>query len=226
MDIQAVADLIGKPARDVTQTDVDFVIDLIAQENVSAELMMQYDVTGDGIVDLADQNMLTDALQGGDVTLADTSMFTPATGLYQQLDQNAQVQQDMLQQQELDQQQQQELDQQQQMDMLTQLNTQTTTNQQQTNVNALMNQLRQAGDAGGQQVTTTSPEDMNIDYLYDFSSIFANPSQESLFASPYGGTLAQPANSPRGPLPRASGFAEGGQVEDENDTLLRLLGDL
>jgi hypothetical protein len=28
------------------------------------------------------------------------------------------------------------------------------------------------------------------------------------------------------PLNRASGFAEGGQVEDENDMLLRILGDM
>jgi hypothetical protein len=28
-----------------------------------------------------------------------------------------------------------------------------------------------------------------------------------------------------GPMPMASGFAKGGQVEDENDILLRLLGE-
>ena len=62
-DIQAVADLVGKPARDVTQTDIDFVIDLIAQENVSAELITQYDVNADGIVDINDQTMLETALK-------------------------------------------------------------------------------------------------------------------------------------------------------------------
>ena len=56
LDVDTIADLIGKPAYKVTETDVDFVIDLIAQENVSEELTTQYDVTGDGIVDINDQN--------------------------------------------------------------------------------------------------------------------------------------------------------------------------
>ena len=91
-----MADLIGKPAREVTETDVDFVIDLIAQENVSAELTAQYDVTGDGIVDINDQNMLSDSLQGNDVAFADTSMFNPATGLYLQQEQDTQATMDAI----------------------------------------------------------------------------------------------------------------------------------
>ena len=213
-DIQAVADLVGKPARDVTQTDIDFVIDLIAQENVSQELMVQYDVTGDGIVDLADQTMLETSLQGGDVTLADTSMFNPATGLYLQQEQDTQSTQDLM------------------TELNTQLNTQIDTNYKRKNVDELMDRIMQAEDAGGQQVSVTTPDVMNIDYLYDIGgpSIFATDQQAGLFASPYGGSRAQgqpqPANTGFAPFPRASGFAEGGQVEDENDRLLRLLGGL
>jgi hypothetical protein len=207
--IQAVADLVGKPARDVTQTDVDFVIDLIAQENVSQELTMQYDVTGDGIVDINDQTMLETSLQGGDVTLADTSMFNPATGLYLQQEQDTQATQDLV------------------TDLNTQINTQIQTGQREDNIKDMMQMLEQSGDAAGQRVDVKTPDYMNIDYIYDFNSIFANPSQAGLFASPFGNaTRNQPANQPTGPQQRARGFAEGGQVEDENDILLRLLGDM
>ena len=217
-DIQAVADLIGKPARDVTQTDVDFVIDLIAQENVSQELTMQYDVTGDGIVDINDQNMLTGALQGDqDAAFADTSMFNPATGLYLQQEQDTQTTQDLV------------------TDLNTQINTQIQTNQREDNINEMMKQLRASSDATGQRVDVDTPDPMNIDYLYDIGgdSVFATPQQAQLFGSPYGGTRAQqptqtPPNSAIQPRAqrRASGFSEGGQVEDENDMLLRILGDM
>ena len=205
MDVDTIADLIGKPARKVTETDIDFVIDLIAQENVSEELITQYDVTGDGIVDINDQNMLMDNLQGNDVAFADTSMFNPATGLYLQQEQDTQAT----------------------MDAITDLNTTITTNIDEENKRK---EIAEAEDVLNQmsamkQVSVKTPDPMNIDYLYDFNSIFANPNQEGLFGSPYG-TNRQPANTPMQPLNRASGFAEGGQVEDENDRLLRLLGDL
>ena len=211
-DIQAVADLIGKPAREVTQTDIDFVVDLIAQENVAAETIQQYDVTGDGVLDINDQNMLEGALQGDDVTLADTSMFNPATGIYLQQEQDTQTTLDAI------------------LDMNTQINTNIETEAK----NASQRDFLQAAGMGafdGRGVTVTTPDAMNIDYLYDISgdSIFATPSQASLFASPYGGTraptqTAQPVQptQPFATTPRR--FAQGGQVEDETDMLLRILG--
>jgi hypothetical protein len=232
-DIQTVADLIGKPAREVTQTDIDFVIDLIAQENVSAELIAQYDVTGDGIVDINDQTMLETALQGGDVTLAATSMFDPATGLYLQqeqdtqalLDEQARIAEELRIQQELDTQT--VLDQ--NTELNTQLNTQINTQSEALAKQAQDTEFRRMRDAGmfaGANRSATTPDPMNIDYLYNFESIFANPEQAGLFNSPYGAQRARPANQPTGPMPRASGFARGGQVEDENDMLLRILGDM
>ena len=217
-DIDVVADLIGKPAREVTQTDVDFVIDLLAQENVSAENVLQYDVTGDGILDINDQNMLTGALQGDqDVTFADTSMFNPATGLYLEQETDTQTQLDAI------------------TDMNTQINTQIQTGQREDNISRMMKELNASSDAMGQRVDVTTPGPMNIDYLYDISgdSVFATPQQAQLFGSPYGGTrAAQPTQTPANTTVqpraqrRASGFAEGGQVEDENDMLLRILGDM
>ena len=87
--------------------------------------------------------------------------------------------------------------------------------------------LAGADDLYGQQVTTTPGEKAQIDYLYDIGgdNIFATEQQAGLFASPYGTRRVQPqpANNPTGPR---RGFAQGGQVEDENDRLLRLLGEL
>ena len=215
-DIEAVADLIGKPARDVTQADIDFVIDLIAQENVSQELITQYDVNADGTVDIADQTLLETALQGDqDVTLADTSMFTPATGLYLQQEQDTQATQDLM------------------TELNTQLNTQINTQANQQNFAEMQRLLAGAQDVGGQRVDVTSGDKVQLDYLYDISgdSIFATPQQAGLFSSPYGDARGQQpqmqaANQPTGPFRRVSGFAEGGQVEDENDRLLRILGEM
>ena len=195
-DIDTVADFVGKPAREVTQDDVDFVIDLIAQEGVNAELTMQYDVTGDGIVDIADQNMLTSGLQGDDVTLADTSIFNPATGLYAQQEQDTQATLDAI------------------TDMNTDINTKIDTNTQQQNLRDFLKMGEQGMFKGARMSTTPAPL-ANIDYLYDFNSIFANPTQEGLFSSPYSTTTRNKA--------AAGGFAQGGQVEDENDMLLRII---
>jgi hypothetical protein len=122
---------------------------------------------------------------------------------------------------------QQEQDTQATMDAITDLNSTITTN---INTQERRREIAEAEDmlnqmSAMQQVSVRTPDPMNIDYLYDFNSIFANPSQEGLFGSPYGNSR-QAANTPMQPLNRASGFAKGGQVEDENDRLLRLLGDL
>jgi hypothetical protein len=82
----------------------------------------------------------------------------------------------------------------------------------------------------GAKTTVTTPELMNIDYLYDISgpSIFATEQQAGLFNTAFGGDRRQPqpANAPFGPTPLTSKFVEGGQVEDENDRLLRILGEI
>jgi hypothetical protein len=73
------------------------------------------------------------------------------------------------------------------------------------NLNNLMNMLGQAGDTGGQQVTVKAADPAKIGYIYDWNSIFANPSQANMFVSP---------------------FAQGGMVdgsEDVNNELLKIL---
>jgi hypothetical protein len=66
------------------------------------------------------------------------------------------------------------------------------------------NMLMQQTDLTGQRVDVSTPDPFELEYLYDFSSIFATPEQEKLFGQP---------------------FAEGGQVNDLTDTILRILGE-
>ena len=196
----------------MTQTDIDFVTDLIAGGNVTDELALQYDVTGDGIVDILDQNLLTDTLQGTtDTTLADTSMFDPATGLFLQQEKDTQTQLDAI------------------TDMNTEINTNINTTAKQQNFAELQKRLAESGDAAGQQVTVTPGEKVQLDYQYDIGgdSIFATEGQAGLFSSPFGGNRVASRPEATSQFPRRSGnFAQGGQVEDENDRLLRLLGEM
>jgi len=194
----------------VTQTDIDFVADVIAGGNITDELTLQYDVTGDGNVDIEDQNLLTDTLQGDtDTTLADTSMFNPATGLYLTQEQDTQTQLDAI------------------TDMNTEINTNIDTTAKQQNFAELQKRLAESGDAAGQQVTVTPGEKVQLDYQYDIGgdSIFATEGQAGMFSSPFGGSRAGRRPEATSQFPTRTGnFAQGGQVEDENDRLLRLLG--
>ena len=200
----SIAELLGKPARNVTQEDVDFVANKIALDEVLTERQtLDYDVTGDGVVDQFDNNLLMRTLSGDtDTALADTAMFDSATGMYAQLDtqNDTQAQLDAV------------------IDLNTQLNTQVNTLGKKTNFNQFQDMLMGANDLSGQQVAVKSGDKVNLDYLYDFESVFANPQQEALFGSPYG---AAPTANPRG-----GSFAQGGQIEDKNDMLLRILGEV
>ena len=193
-EIDAVAELVGKAAQEVTQADIDFVADIIAQAEVisDAEVIQQYDVTGDGVIDINDQTLLESILAGNtDVTVADTSIFAP-TGVYDAIfDTETELQEDIAQTQ----------------DQITEMeqNIQTTIEQEavRAGLRDFLGMAMESPDMGGQQVTVKTPDLMQLDYLYDFSSIFANPTQQNLFPSPY---------------------AKGGQVEDTTDKLLRIIG--
>ena len=195
-DIEAVADLVGKPVQDVTDVDIDFVADLIAQQEVLSDpstfeftdQQLGYDVTGDGVVNQLDLDLLTQAQQGQQVEFAPESKFAQPTGLYGTVqDTKTELEQAIdLSQQTLSQEIKEAEERQFKM----------------SNVRQLQDMLMQAGDIGGQQVTVKSPDPARIGYMYDFSSIFATPQQQALFPSPY---------------------AEGGEVENPNDELLRLL---
>jgi hypothetical protein len=59
-------------------------------------------------------------------------------------------------------------------------------------------------DLLGQQVDVETPEPGDIEYFYDFSTIFATPEQAKMYPTP---------------------FAKGGQVGDLTDKILLIIGD-
>ena len=202
-DIQSIADIIGKPATEVTDVDVDFVADIIAQTEALSDPstfqftdeQLGYDVTGDGIVDINDQNLLNNALQGQDVAFAPESQFKPATGIFAQLDAQTQAQMDAQAQiqAQLDAQTQQQLDSQMQIAQ------QVEDEAKKRNVRDLQNMLVE--DAS--RVTTVKSQPVaEIGDPYDFASIFRDSGQDAFYRSPY---------------------AQGGIV-DVNEELLRLIG--
>jgi hypothetical protein len=234
-EIDAVAALVGKAAQEVTQADIDFVADIIAQaevindanadnplteedESTDPTVIQQYDVTGDGVIDINDQTLLESILAGNtDVTVADTSIFAP-TGVYDAiLDTETALQEDIDQTQDqitemeqniqtnIETALQENIDQTQDQITETEQNIQTNIEQEaaRAGLRDFLGMAMASPDMGGQQVTVKTPDPMQLNYLYDFSSIFANPTQQNLFPSPY---------------------AKGGQVEDTTDKLLRIIG--
>ena len=197
-DINAISELVGKPATEVTQTDIDFVVDVIAGNQVMAENQLaQYDVTGDGQITLEDQQLLEQLLAGENVfgQVADTSIYAP-TGIYGTVqDTQTALGQQMQQQQD------------QTMDTIQQMEQNIITNIEDEAIRAGGRQFLQAAlqapDAAGQQVSVKTPDPLDLRYIYDFSSIFATPQQQAMFPSPY---------------------AKGGHVEDTTDKLLNIIG--
>lgn len=220
-DINKVAQLVGKPANQVTQADMDAVNAMIGG---TTSTNLAYDTNNDGKIDQTDvtniQNQLTfqqnqniqqqvdpntglaiyvDTTTGQEVSPPTVSgeQWSP-TGIYKVLaDQKAQAAATAKAQAAA-----------------------AKTAQQKSQFGTLMGLLFSAPDAAGQTTTVKTPDPAKINYIYDFSSIFANPSQASMMPSPYGAVNTvmpmqpqqkqQAANQPLFQL--ASGFAEGGIV--------------
>lgn len=211
----AVAQTLGKPARDVTQADIDFVTQMVqGQQQVNTA----YDANQDGKVDQADIDFLT-RLMAGDVnepwTPAAGTAWAP-TGLFaQQAAEAEKTRQAQAAEAEKTRQAQAQ---------------QALRTQRMGNLNSMMGMLMQSPDIGGQQVTVKSPDPAKIGYIYDWSSIFANPAQEQMFITPFS-QPQQPTTSPmvagRQQRPMGAMFAQGGEVRNEvddvNNELLKIL---
>jgi len=207
INIQAIADLIGKPATEVTDVDIDFVADLIAQQEALSDPstfqftdeQLGYDVTGDGIVDINDQNLLNDALRGQDVAFAPESQFESATGIFAQLDAQNQAQMDVQAQiqAQLDAQTQAQTDA--QLQIAQQVEDEAKKTRRLSNEKDLQELILQ--DASRVTQVRTPPV-AQIGPAYDFRSIFRDSGQDAFYSSPY---------------------AEGGVV-NTNEELLRLIG--
>jgi hypothetical protein len=209
---------LGKPAQDVTSADVDFVTDLIAQQEALAdpstfaftEAQLGYDVTNDGIVDATDLALLQDVLAGEQTLdpLADNRFA--ATGVFaSQLQQQQELQKQL------------ELQQQKQLEMQQQTQTQIQQEADQARQRDLLGMLLGADDALGQRVDVKQGPVAKIGYQYDIGSgsIFGDPSRAGFYGgvSPYGPVMPF-TNQP--PVRRK----QGGIIESNNE-LLRLLGE-
>lgn len=83
-DITTLASSIGRPARDVTQEDIDALTGLLATGDITAPSLEErgYDVTGDGRVTAEDLELMRRFAAGEDVDLSPTSAFGSGTGIW------------------------------------------------------------------------------------------------------------------------------------------------
>lgn len=192
----SIANMLGKPGQEVTQADVSFVADIIAQNEVGQELadtvspaplsqeQLIYDVTGDNIIDIADQTMLEQVMAGTvpQTDIASESAFA-ATGVQGQLQQQTQLQQQMQ----------------------TQMQTQIQEDEQRRAAQQRQQYMQSLLETSPVKVET--PDAKPIEYMYDpfGESIFATPKQEQMFgaATPYA--------------------AKGGLVKNTTDEILEIM---
>jgi hypothetical protein len=190
--ITGLEQLVGKPTTMATQGDIDAINQMIAG---TKPMDLSYDITGDKTVDAKD----IDALQRW-LAATDTEQFPPGTqpplpegielgkgsrwaptGLYSGLADATRAQQATAKAQ----------------------TEQVLRGQRQANVMQMLGLIGQEPAGGAQQVTVKAPDPAKIGYIYDWSSIFANPQQQQMFASP---------------------FAEGGEVADTDELIAILRG--
>jgi hypothetical protein len=191
--------VVGRGTQQATQSDLDTVINLLQTQGAYDQ---QYDYNGDKVIDQKDKTALETYLRstqpGYKPDTEDPFTYNPAagskwasTGVFRTIEEEAAA----TRKAQAD-----EAERTRQTNAAAALKT-----QRMGNLNTLTSMLGQAGDVGGQQVTVKQADPAKIGYIYDWNSIFANPSQEKMFASP---------------------FAQGGMVDgsdDVNEELLKLL---
>jgi hypothetical protein len=217
-EVQALSELIGKPASAITDTDIDFYADYLAQQEVLSEAeqasfvptdqQLQYDVNNDGVIDIADQTLATQSFQGQDVDLA--GKFA-ATGLYagqQALDARLQDQLDS----QLEFEQQQALEREQ---ALVQQQIAAKASVEAANQEKYEEGFRQLAASNARGTIKTNKMGLaEFGPQYDFKSIFADQKDASMAMTPYG------ANQQG-----FFGAKAGGRVESDTDKLIRLIGE-
>lgn len=194
-----MAKTLGQDTQKATQSDLDAVIKMLETQGAYDQ---QYDYNGDKVIDQKDKVAIETYLRSQETAYKpdpdDPFKYDPAagskwarTGVFRTIEDEAvatrRAQAD-------------EAERTRQAQAAAAVKTQRLGN-----LNTLTSMLGQAEDTKGQQVTVKQADPAKIGYVYDFNSIFANPSQEKMFVSP---------------------FAEGGMVdgsEDINDELLKIL---
>ena len=197
-EIQAVADLVGKPASQVTQADIDAVSGIITSREAEPTIdltqdQLAYDVNQDGQINQNDLDILSGILtEPNPQWLAPEGSRWAPTGIYGTIAASEAAQRKAI------------ADEAERTRQANAAAAQRT--QRMGNLNSMMGMLMQAPDLGGQQVSVKQADPAKIGYVYDWSSIFANPTQQKMFTSPFGS------------------YAEGGMVEDDvNAELIKML---
>jgi hypothetical protein len=197
--INTVKTTLGQSTQQATQSDLDAVINLLQTQGAYDA---QYDYNGDKVIDQNDKAAIQEYIKSQEPDYkpnTDTPFtYNPAagskwapTGVFKTIAEEAAA----TRQSGID-----EAEKTRQANAAAALKT-----QRMGNINQMMNMLGQAGDTTGQQVTVKAADPAKIGYIYDWNSIFANPSQANMFVSPY---------------------AKGGLVDgsdDVNEELLKIL---
>jgi hypothetical protein len=221
LNIDNVADFVGKPAQDVTQADIDIVLELISQQEaltaseldsfVFTDQQLQYDVNNDGVVDINDQIMLEQAFGGQDVSLG--GQFA-ATGLYAYNDAIAAQQQIEAQRQFEEEQ---RLAQERQIAIQAQIDLNYRKGQ-------FGDEVQRAAEIQAAQPTIATTNKMGLAEIgpaYNFRSIFRDQEQDQFYTTPFGSYNSGPFEN-REPDTRK---ATGGIIKDSTDRLLKIIGE-
>ena len=213
--VGALATTLGRPGTQATQQDLDSMISLLESQGAYDP---QYDYNGDKKVDQLDRVAIENALRlqtGQNIDQdfvfqpavgsmwAPTGVFADIAGSEQRIIAAQAAEAEKIRQAQLAEAEKTRQEQIRQANLTRQAQQASALRTQRMgNINTLQSMLMQSPDVAGQQVTVKAPDPAKIGYMYDWSSIFANPAQEKMFVSPY---------------------AQGGTVQDVNDELLNIL---
>ena len=210
-----ISQVIGIPATELTQADIDTVVGLIGEDEAITELNNDnrlYDVNFDGLINDADIGILQGYIDVGVEGVGEI----PATGLYLDAANRDLELKGFLNDQE----------------EVTRglISSEADTTRGLMGAATFFNALMGAGDLSGTRVDVSTPDPARINYMYDFEDIFATPQQKSLFPSPYGKPqmaqqqqMAQRQGSTSGPL-QIGGMAQGGKVDyDFTDEIMQIM---
>ena len=210
-----ISQIIGVPATELTQEDIDTVVGLIGEDEAITEINNDnrlYDANFDGVINDIDIGLLQGFVDAG----VDGVGEIPATGLYADAAQRQLELTGYISDQ----------------DDITRglISDEAKATRGLMGAATFFNALMGAGDLSGTRVDVSTPDPARINYIYDFEDVFATPQQKSLFPSPYGKPqmaqqqqMAQRQSSTSGPL-QIGGMAQGGKVDyDFTDEIMQIM---